>query len=76
MTWQAVFENPKLRKGSIGTVVNVDGRAAAQLFEGARVRVVKRHYPDAVVVEFLDSGAGWSRGQRGEIPLRYFAGAR
>lgn len=63
-----------IRVGTCGRIVNVDGRAAAAFYEGARARVRQRVYrPDGVVVELLDEGPGWKRGTVGEVPLRYFA---
>jgi hypothetical protein len=63
-----------IRKGTRGKLVNPDNRAAAALFDGARVRVLARKFfPDAVEVEFLDSGPNWTQGQTGEILLRYFS---
>lgn len=65
---------PTIRKGTRGVLTNPDNRVRAALFVGAEAMVLKRlHFPDAVEIEFLNDGPYWSRGQRGEIPLRYFA---
>lgn len=62
-----------VRVGTKGQIVNVDGKRAAAEFDGARAKVLQRmHFPDGVIVEVLDDGPTWRRGQRGEIALRYF----
>lgn len=62
-----------VRVGTKGQIVNVDGSRAAELFAGARAKVLQRLYrPDGVVVELLNDGPVWHRGQKGEIALRYF----
>lgn len=59
--------------GTKGQIINVDGKRAAAEFDGARAKVLQRMYfPDGVIVELLDDGPTWRRGQKGEIPLRYF----
>jgi len=62
-----------IRVGTKGRIVNVDGRAAAEYYNGARARVTaRRFFPDGVIVEILEDGPNWRRGMSGEIPLRYF----
>jgi hypothetical protein len=63
----------KIRAGTRGRIVNVDGSRAAALFVGAQARVISRmYYPDGVIVELLDDGPVWRRGTIGEVALRYF----
>jgi hypothetical protein len=68
----------RIRKGTRGQIVNVDGDQRAAFFDGARARVQQRLYrPDEVLVELLDDGPGWPggtwhHGTTGTIPLRYF----
>ena len=63
----------KIRAGTRGLIVNVDGSRAAALFAGAQARVVSRtYYPDGVIVELLNDGPVWRRGTVGEVALRYF----
>lgn len=53
--------------------MNVDGRQAAALFDGARAKVIQRlHFPDTLLVELLDEGPNWHRGQIGQVATRYF----
>lgn len=62
-----------VRVGTKGQIVNVDGSHAAELFAGARAKVLRRLYhPDGVIVELLNDGPVWHLGQQGEIALRYF----
>jgi hypothetical protein len=67
-----------VRKGTRGTIVNVDNDQRAAFFEGATARVKERWYrPDMVVVELLDDGPGWpggtwKKGTVGAVDLRYF----
>lgn len=63
----------KIRAGTCGRIVNVDGRRDAALFDGARAKVIQRlYFPDSVIIEILDDGATWHRGTVGEVPIRYF----
>ncbi len=68
----------RIRKGTRGKIVNIDGDQRAAFFDGAHARVQQRLYrPDEVLVELLDDGPGWPggtwhRGTTGTIPLRYF----
>ena len=63
----------KTRVGTRGRIVDVDGSRAAALFEGARARVLQRlYFPDAVIVELLNEGPTWHRGQVGQLAIRYF----
>lgn len=68
----------RIRKGSLGRIVNADNNQRAAFFDGARARVQQRLYrPDSVIVELLDDGPGWPggtwhRGTIGELRLRYF----
>ena len=65
-----------IRVGTKGRIVNVDRRSAAAEFDGALAKVLQRmHFPDGVIVELLDDGPTWRRGQKGEIALRYFVPA-
>lgn len=68
----------RIRKGTRGQIIDVDGNQQAAFFDGARARVQQRLYrPDEVLVELLDDGPGWPgwtwhHGTTGAIPLRYF----
>jgi hypothetical protein len=63
----------RIRVGTRGRIVDVDGSRAAALFDGARARVLQRLYrPDAVIVELLNEGPVWHRGQVGQLEIRYF----
>jgi hypothetical protein len=65
----------RIRTGTRGRIVDVDGNKAAALYQdgNARVRVLQRlYFPDAVLVEVLNDGPWGSRGTTGQVALRYF----
>ena len=65
----------RVRVGTRGRIVDVDGSKAAALYQdgGARVRVLQRlYFPDTVLVELLNDGPWGSRGATGQVALRYF----
>ena len=65
----------RVRVGTRGRIVDVDGNKAAAIYQdgGARVRVLQRlYFPDAVLVELLNDGPWGSRGATGQVALRYF----
>jgi len=62
-----------IKKGTRGTITNVDNDQRAAYFDGARVKVIQRlYFPDEVIVEILSNGPNWRKGTTGSIPLRYF----
>ena len=68
-------EKKRIRVGTRGRIVDVDGNKAAALYQdgGARVRVLQRlYFPDTVLVELLNDGPWGSRGATGQVALRYF----
>lgn len=71
---EGYHENAKaVRVGTRGRIINPDNSPRANLLLGAPVVVKQRlYFPDAVVVEVLDDGPYWKRGQSGELALRYF----
>jgi hypothetical protein len=65
----------RIRTGTRGRIVDVDGNKAAAIYQdgGARVRVLQRlYFPDAVLVELLNDGPWGARGATGQVALRYF----
>ena len=65
--------NTKIRVGMRGRIMNVDDNQAAALFEGAQAQVLQRlYFPDTIIVELLNDGSTWHRGQVGQLAIRYF----
>ena len=74
-TRAAKRSGPKIRVGTRGRIIDVDGNRSAAFYEdgGARARVIQRlYFPDAVIVELLNDGPWGKRGLTGQVELRYF----